>query len=192
MIDLYSYFSENLFQFFGVLFSIIYVVFSIKQNILCWPALIFGSIFNMLAYYQINLNLQLIMQFFFIGTGVIGWLNWNKIGKENILKVNRIALNNHILWIFIGLLTTVVLTVALKYYNLSEFPFFDSLMFCFNIIPMYMIGKKILESWIYFIVIDIISGAFYLQTGEYFFCLLFFCYIGFAFKGYLSWKQELK
>ena len=100
MIDLYSYFSENLFQFFGVLFSIIYVVFSIKQNILCWPALIFGSIFNMLAYYQINLNLQLIMQFFFIGTGVIGWLNWNKIGKENMLKVNRIALNNHILWIY--------------------------------------------------------------------------------------------
>ncbi len=192
MIDLYSYFSENLFQFFGVLFSIIYVVFSIKQNILCWPALIFGSIFNMLAYYQINLNLQLIMQFFFIGTGVIGWLNWNKIGKENMLKVNRIALNNHILWIFLGLLTTVVLTVALKNYNLSEFPFLDSLMFCFNIIPMYMIGKKILESWIYFIVIDIISGAFYLQTGEYFFCLLFFCYIGFAFKGYLSWKQELK
>ena len=132
------------------------------------------------------------MQFFFIGTGVIGWLNWNKIGKENMLKVNRIALNNHILWIFLGLLTTVVLTVALKNYNLSEFPFFDSLMFCFNIIPMYMIGKKILESWIYFIVIDIISGAFYLQTGEYFFCLLFFCYIGFAFKGYLSWKQELK
>ena len=192
MIDLYSYFSENLFQFFGVLFSIIYVVFSIKQNILCWPALIFGSIFNMLAYYQINLNLQLIMQFFFIGTGVIGWLNWNKMGKENMLKVNRIALNNHILWIFIGLLTTIALTVALKNYNLSEFPFFDSLMFCFNIIPMYMIGKKILESWIYFIVIDIISGAFYLQTGEYFFCLLFFCYIGFAFKGYLSWKQELK
>ena len=192
MIDLYSYFSENLFQFFGVLFSIIYVVFSIKQNILCWPALIFGSIFNMLAYYQINLNLQLIMQFFFIGTGVIGWLNWNKIGEENMLKINRIALNKHILWIFLGLLTTVVLTVALKNYNLSVFPFFDSLMFCFNIIPMYMIGKKILESWIYFIVIDIISGAFYLQTGEYFFCLLFFCYIGFAFKGYLSWKQELK
>ena len=99
-----------------------------------------------------------------------------------MLKVNRIALNSHILWIFLGLLTTVVLTVALKNYNLSEFPFFDSLMFCFNIIPMYMIGKKILESWIYFIVIDIISGAFYLQTGEYFFCLLFFCYIGFALR----------
>ena len=66
MIDLYSYFSENLFQFFGVLFSIVYVVFSIKQNILCWPALIIGSIFNILAYYQINLNLQLIMQFFLL------------------------------------------------------------------------------------------------------------------------------
>ena len=192
MIDLYSYFSENLFQFFGVLFSIVYVVFSIKQNILCWPALIIGSIFNILAYYQINLNLQLIMQFFFIGTGTIGWLNWNNTSKKNMLKVNRITLNKHLLWIFIGLLNTIILTVALKNYNLSEFAFFDSLMFCFNIIPMYMIGKKILESWIYFIVIDIISGAFYLQTGEYFFCLLFFCYIGFAFKGYLSWKQELK
>lgn len=192
MIDLYIYASENIFQFLGVLFSIIYVVFSIKQSILCWPALIIGSIFNMLAYYQINLNLQLIMQFFFIGTGIIGWLNWSKTSKKNMLKVNRITLNKHLVWIFTGLLTTIFLTVTLKNYNLSEFPFFDSLMFCFNIIPMFMIGKKILESWIYFIVIDIISGFFYLQTGEYFFCLLFFCYIGFAFKGYLNWRKDLK
>ena len=70
MIDLYSYFSENLFQFFGVLFSIIYSVFNkTKHSMLASP--IFGSIFNMLAYYQINLNLQLIMQFFFIGTELL-------------------------------------------------------------------------------------------------------------------------
>jgi len=56
---------------------------------------------------------------------------------------------------------------------------------------MYMTGQKILESWIYFIVIDIISGVFYAITGEFFFCFLFFCYLGFATQGYITWKKEI-
>ena len=66
-----------------------------------------------------------------------------------------------------------------------------SLMFMFNIIPMYMTTKKIIQSWVIFIVIDIISGFFYLYTGDYFYCFLFFFYIPFATYGYISWKKHL-
>ena len=55
-----------------------------------------------------------------------------------------------------------------------------------------MTTKKILESWLYFIWIDVISGFFYLQSGDYFYCFLFFFYIPFAIHGYLTWKKELK
>jgi len=73
----------------------------------------------------------------------------------------------------------------------SKFPFFDALMFMFNVIPMYMTTKKVIQSWLIFIVIDIISGFFYLYTGDYFYCFLFFFYIPFATYGYLNWKKHL-
>ena len=196
MIEFYNYLIENIFQFMGVLFSIIYVLFSIRQNILCWPALIIAAVFNFYAYYLINLPLQSIMQLFFILTAFYGWHKWRKSQEKSALLVNRWQIKSHLIWLTIGLTSTLVIGFFLNSINNnsifhSSYPFLDALMFVFNIIPMYMTGKKILESWIYFILIDIISGVFYAITGEFFFCFLFFCYIGFATQGYFTWKKEI-
>jgi len=196
MIELYGYLIENIYQFIGVVFSIIYVFFSIRQNILCWAALIIAAIFNMYAYYLIDLPLQSILQLFFIATGFYGWYQWSENAKKLGLSVISWGIKKHILWVSVGILLAVCLGFLLKFLNTnpmlqSSYPFLDSLMFMFNIIPMYMTGQKILESWIYFIVIDIISGVFYAITGEFFFCFLFFCYLGFATQGYITWKKEI-
>lgn len=191
MIEIYYYIHENIYQFLGVIFSIIYVIFSIKENILCWPSLIIAAIFNMFAFYTIQLPLQVIMQLFFIGTAIYGWYNWKKGDNTGILKITSWNIKKHAQWITLGLLLTITLWFFLQKINITNSsPFIDSLMFSFNIIPMYMTGKKILESWLYFICIDIISGFFYLYTEEFFFCFLFFCYIGFAIHGYRTWQKN--
>lgn len=191
--EIYTYISGNLYEFFGVLFSFIYVFFSIKQSILCWPVLIIASVLNMIAYNNIGLPLQVSMQFFFIGTAIYGWHNWNS-DNTLTLKVTRFGIVNNIKFISLGLILTLILTFILNQLTIdsvmySEYPFWDSLMFMFNIIPMYMMGKKILESWVYFIVIDIISGCFWFTTNEYFYCILFFGYIPFAITGFIEWKK---
>jgi nicotinamide mononucleotide transporter len=191
--EIYNYINGNLYEFFGVLFSFIYVFFSIKQNILCWPVLIIASVLNMIAYNNIGLPLQVGMQFFFIGTAIYGWHNWNS-DNTLTLKVTTFGVVNNIKFISIGLILTLILTFILNNLTIdslmySEYPFWDALMFIFNIIPMYMMGKKILESWVYFIVIDIISGCFWFTTNEYFYCILFFGYIPFAITGFIEWKK---
>ena len=197
IILLLVYISENIYEFFGVTFSFIYVIFSIRQNILCWPTLIIASIFNMIAFNAINLPLQMSMQFFFVATAIYGWSNWKKPNaKTELLRVEKWKTSQNIQWITIGLLITLLLTFFIKLLPsqsaiYSRYPFFDSLMFVFNIIPMYMTGRKILQCWIYFIVIDIISGTFYYYTEEYFYCLLFFGYIPFAITGLIQWKKSI-
>ena len=194
---LFNYIFNNLLEFFGVTFSFIYVIFSIRQSIFCWPTLIIASIINMIVYYSINLSLQMSMQLFFIGVAIYGWINWkNKKTKDGFLRVNYLGLNQNIKWVSMGLITTIILTFLLKqipYTNLmySNYPFLDSLMFVFNLIPMYMTGRKILECWVYFICIDIISCIFYFSTEEYFYCLLFFGYIPFAITGFIKWKKSI-
>lgn len=196
MIEIYNYINEHTYEFFGVIFSIIYVILSIKQNALCWIALIIASLFNMYAYYLIQLPLQTMMQIFFISTALYGLYNWSL--KKNSLKliVTKCKLHHHIKWVIGGVVLTIILSIILKQTKLeifnTNYPFSDSLIFVFNIIPMYMMGKKKLESWIYFIVIDIYSGCFFYITETYFFSFLFFCYIGFATHGYLTWKTEIK
>tara|TARA_S200000501_G_C20737902_1_gene705966 strand:- start:34 stop:630 length:597 start_codon:yes stop_codon:yes gene_type:complete len=195
--EILNYITNHIYEFFGVLFSIIYVVLSIRQNILCWFALIIAAILNGYAFFTIGLPLQSIMQIFFIGVGLSGLKNWSQKNTEKIIVKSKNK-KYHKMTIFIGSLLTIGLFTFLqsdfisKSMFFSKDPFFDALMFMFNIIPMYMTTKKILESWLYFIWIDIISGFFYLNTGDYFYCFLFFFYIPFATHGYLSWLKDLK
>jgi len=196
MIEIYNYIIQNTYEFLGVVFSIIYVSLSIKQNILCWPALIIAAVFNMCAYYLMHLPLQTIMQFFFIGTALYGWYNWKASENSITLKVTRLIKQKHFKLIGTGILATIIMTIILNQLHERElmttsYPFSDGLIFVFNIIPMYMMGKKIIESWIYFIVIDIYSGIFFYITEAYFFSFLFFCYIAFATYGYMTWKKEI-
>tara|TARA_Y100000994_G_scaffold247304_1_gene252413 strand:- start:381 stop:980 length:600 start_codon:yes stop_codon:yes gene_type:complete len=196
MTEIFNYINSHTYEFFGVIFSIIYVILSIKQNVLCWLALIIAAGFNMYAYSLIQLPLQSIMQVFFIVTAFNGWYNWSSENHSKELRINTLNWNKHIEWICIGILSTVILTIILSYTNIeilnTYYPFADSFIFIFNIIPVYMMGKKVLESWIYFIIIDIYSGFFFYATGAYFFSFLFFCYIGFATYGYINWKKEIK
>ncbi len=194
--EILNYISSHIYEFLGVLFSIIYVILSIKQNILCWVALIIAAILNGYAFFTIGLPLQSVMQLFFIIVGLSGLKNWSK-KEENKLIIQSWNIKTHMMVIFTGSILTLGLFTFLKSDLISNSiflsidPFFDTLMFMFNVIPMYMTTKKILESWLYFIWIDIISGFFYLHTGDYFYCFLFFFYIPFAIHGYLTWKKDL-
>ena len=194
MIEIYKYIIQNPYEFMGVVFSIVYVCFSIQQNILCWPALIIAAMLNGYAFYLIELPLQSVMQLFFISVAFSGWKNWNKEEKNKVL-VKKWTNKQITFWIGYGLIATLILSQILFQLKETSFsskdPFFDSLMFIFNIIPMYMTTKKIIQSWLVFIVIDLISGFFYLHTGDYFYCFLFFFYIPFAVYGYLNWKKEI-
>ena len=195
MTEIYNYINTHTYEFLGVVFSIIYVILSIKQNVFCWIALIIAAGFNMYAYALIQLPLQSIMQVFFIATALSGWYNWSKKKNEKELIVNTLSWRKHLKWISIGISSTVILTIVLKNSSIevlsTPYPFADALIFIFNIIPVYMMGKKVLEAWIYFIIIDIYSGFFFYTTAAYFFSFLFFCYIGFATYGYLNWKKEM-
>ncbi len=197
MTEILNYIHHHIYEFFGVLFSVIYVVLSIRQNILCWPALILAAILNGYAFFTIGLPLQSVMQLFFIIVGISGLKSWAQKGKSQLI-VKSWSSKNHTFVIIIGSFLTIALFTFLETNLVSQSifsskePFFDALMFMFNIIPMYMTTKKILESWLYFIWIDVISGFFYLYTGDYFYCFLFFFYIPFAIHGYLTWRTDLQ
>ena len=103
-----DYVINHIYEFFGVLFSIIYVVLSIRQSIYCWIALIIAAIINGYAFFLIGLPLQSVMQIFFIVVGISGLKNWSSINTKKIYVVTR-NFNFHLYVILIGSILTIVL-----------------------------------------------------------------------------------
>jgi nicotinamide mononucleotide transporter len=71
-------------------------------------------------------------------------------------------------------------------------PIVDSFTTVFSIIATYMITKKVLENWLYWIVIDAVSIYLYLSRDLHLTSFLFMLYAIIAIFGYFSWLKKMK
>ena len=71
-------------------------------------------------------------------------------------------------------------------------PIIDSFTTCFSIIATFLVVKKILENWIYWIIIDLVSIYIYFSRDLHLTSLLFLVYTVIAIIGYFNWKKKLQ
>ena len=179
---------NNFIELSAVIFSIIYVLLAAKKNINCW----YAAIVSVLLYFFICIDAKLYaesgLQLFYLIMAFFGLYNWNKKHEKKIISINA---KIHLTLIIIGSLLTFLLGYYLTIYTSANSPLLDSFTTIFSIISTYMVAKKILENWIYWIIIDIVSIQLYISRDLYLTSLLFLLYTIIAIYGYFSWSKRL-
>ena len=74
----------------------------------------------------------------------------------------------------------------------AAFPYWDSLLTVWGIIATYAMGKKIIEHWLMWIIIDINCAVLYFIKELYAFAPLYFIFTLLAVYGFYTWKKDLK
>jgi len=72
----------------------------------------------------------------------------------------------------------------------ARLPYIDAFTTWASIITTYMVAKKVLENWIYWLVIDLVSIVLYLDRELYFTAALFGIYIVIIFFGWFAWLKS--
>ena len=57
---------------------------------------------------------------------------------------------------------------------------------------MWLTAKKKIESWYYWLLVDILATGIYFYKELYFLAILYMVYIVMAVMGYLAWKKSLE
>jgi nicotinamide mononucleotide transporter len=183
-------FNWSIIETTAVLFSIIYVVLATKQNIWCW---VFAAI-SVTLYIYICLNARLFaetgLQAFYLFMAAYGYYNWNK--SDTKLEVQQWSPTKHLLLILFGAISTFLIGFYFTAYTNAKMPIVDSFTTVFSIIATYMIAKKVLENWLYWIVIDVVSIYLYFSRDLHLTSLLFMLYSIIAIFGYFSWLKKMK
>ena len=181
---------ENWIEIVGALIGFIYIFFEIKVNKWMWPIGILTSIFYIIIFFNSKFYADMSLQFYYIVISIIGWYWWNK--EQNLNKELKIRKLNKTLLLQLILSSTIVfifLSYILVNYTDSPLPYWDSLTTALSIIATWMLARKIIEQWILWIIIDLISMLLYLYKGLYPTSILFLIYSGLAIIGYLQWKK---
>lgn len=191
---------NNITEILAVIFSVVYLVFSIKQSILLWPFGIVSVLLYIYVYFVSAFYADMVLQFFYLIMSIYGWYNW-KFGHNKsqtkelqIVKINRnqvtfFAAVFLIIWIVFYMLLTYIPPAI--HINPSAFPVWDSFTTAGGIVGTWLLASKIMEHWIVWIIVDTVAMILYLSKALYPTTLLFLLFTIMAIIGYFEWKKEM-
>ena len=176
-------------EWFAVATSLMYVFLAGKQQISCWIFAFVSSISYVIISYKTLLYVDALLNSMYALLAISGWINWKTKSDQQPIK--------QLSWEFHGLIVLGsgilggISGYVLDNYTNQVFPYLDAMLFFLSISATWMITKKILENWIYFIVIDLAMIGIYFNRTLYLSSLLFLLYALFAVIGYVKWRKEL-
>ena len=184
---------QNWLEITAVIFAILYLVLAVRQNIWCWGAGIISSVLYFFIMHSAGLYMEACLQVFYVAMGIYGWSQWRASNlNNNFFIVNTWSKYKHLTAIVFILALALLSSFFLKRYTDGALPFFDALVTWGAVVATYMVAKKLLENWIYWLVIDSISILLFISRGFLPTAFLFGIYVVIIFFGYKSWNKILK
>lgn len=187
-----SWITAHFVEVLGVVFSILYLYFSIRQRILLWPMGIVSAILYMVVFYQSKFYADMGLNGYYVIVSIYGWILWRNPGNtpRKILPVSRVRLKQAMILVAITLAGFLGIGVLLDKFTDSPIPYWDALTTAMSFTATWMLARKILEHWLLWIFVDAISMGLYLYRGLYPTLILFAIYTSMAFIGYFEWKKS--
>lgn len=177
----------------AVILGVAYLVLAMRQSQWCWYAA-FGStaIFSWL-FFDVSLLMESALNVYYLAMAVYGWMSW-RAGNEqkSTLAVQRWSLSNHIIAISGVLLISAVSGFLLSENTGAVMPYLDSFTTWGAVLTTWMVTRKVLENWLYWVVIDAIAIYLYIDRELYLTALLMMVYVFLAVAGYFMWFKDYK
>lgn len=179
-------------EFLAVLLGIAYLLLAVRENILCWYAAFFQTLILTFLFWDASLLMESGLQIYYLLMAIYGWYQWryHPGAKSTSLPISTWPPARHGLVIGGVLLITLASGYLLANNTNAALPYLDSFTTWGSVITTYMVARKVLENWIYWLVIDSVSIYLYLDRGFYLMALLFVAYIVIIFIGFWQWRQH--
>ncbi|WP_405247907.1 nicotinamide riboside transporter PnuC [Cellulophaga sp. Asnod2-G02] len=178
----------------AVIFGLLSVVFSKQNNILVYPTgMISTAIFVYLLVIWGLLGDMMINVYYFI-MSVYGWYVWTrKVDNEHTTPISKTTVKEHKIAAIIFFSTIVFVFVVYQIFDkwTSWTAYVDTVTTAIFFVGMWLMAKRKVENWLYWIIGDIISVPLYFYKGFTFTSLQYLIFTFIAIFGYAAWKKTL-
>ena len=183
--------ATSIIEWLAVISSIIYVILAAKRLILCWLFAFIGSALFVYLCYIGNLYIESVLQLFYVAMALVGWITWKNSNVDNA-EIKKWGLNKHIINIILSGISALIIGYIFDKYTMQATPYIDAFTTCYSLSATYMVTRKIIGNWIYWIVIDLVSIYLYAQRDYYLTAVQYGLFTLLAMYGYMVWRKEYK
>lgn len=167
------------------------VVFNIRVNPIAWPLAIVSSLLYFLLFWNSKLYGEAGLQVFFAAVAGWGWWQWLR-GTEadgtplhvrtlSAAARGRLLLALAFAWPATGLF--------LKHATDTDVPWWDAFPTAASLVGQWLLGRKYVENWIAWIVVNVVSVALFAHKGLWLTVVLYSVFIAMSFAGWRAWRR---
>jgi nicotinamide mononucleotide transporter len=190
--DAFLWIGHNFIEIIAVISGLLYVVYTIRENILLWLFGIISSALYIWVFYNSGIYAYAILYVYYVIIGFYGWYNWGKISDDTLVRIRRTPRVLLVGCISVTFIIAVPIFYSLKRYTDTDMAAADSLLTSGGMVATWMLTQKYIEQWLFWIAIDIVSCGVMIYKGLYPSSVLFLIYGILAIKGYVEWKKTAK
>ena len=172
--------------------ALLYVVLAIRERRSCWIAGAASAAIYIWIFFAARLYMEALLQLFYIAMSVYGWLVWGRDDASDHLPIQRWPWPWHGGLILLVLALSTLLAAGLSRYTDAALPWLDSLTTVAAMTSTWLVARKVLENWLWWIAIDALSIYLYLSRDLHLTAALFGAYILLAGAGFMEWRKHYR
>ena len=174
----------------AVVLGIGYLLLAMRESSLCWYCAFLSTALYVWIFGDVSLYMESALNVYYMAMAIYGWLQWQRGGADKSgVNIIRWTARQHILGVAIILAASVTSGYLLSSNTAAKLPYLDSFTTWGSVFTTIMVAQKVLENWLYWIVINSVSIYLYIDRGLDLTAAMFFLYLVLASIGFLTWKK---
>lgn len=182
----------TLWEAVGVITALLYLVLATARSQWCWLCAFISSAIYVVVMWRAHLVMDTWLNVFYVIMAVYGYLQWRR-GQtdEGQLLIVSWTWRQHLLALGAVLVASAINTWILQQHVASaRSPWLDSLVTWGSVLTTFMVARRVIENWLYWIVVDGVAAYLYYTRGLNATALLFVAYVFMVIYGYFAWRRR--
>ena len=181
----------NRWEVLAVVFGIVSVYLSTRENIWSWPTALVNVALYFVVFYEAKLYADMGLQVVYFALSLYGWYEWLYGGENRTeLHVSRTSRPLGVRLLAIGLVSAVVLGTLLARFTDAALPYVDSATTSTSLVAQWMMTRKIVENWAVWVAVDVVYVGMFIFKHLYLTAGLYAVFLVLAVMGYVQWKRS--
>ena len=186
--------THTLLELFAVIMNIFSVIYAKRNSILVYPTGLIGTGIFVYILYNFSLLGDMIINFYFVLMSIYGWYYWaQKKDGQTLNNVSRTSIKEYYFILILGITSLISIYLVYNFYDKwdSWTAYVDTITTAIFFVAMYLMARRKVESWIFWIIGDLITIPLFFYKGLTISSIQYLIFLILAILGYISWKKIL-
>lgn len=171
--------------------GLVYLLLAVRRNLWCWLCAFVSTAISLVIFARAQLYMQAALQVFYLAMAVYGFIEWRGgRTRTGALAIRSWSARQHALAAALVAAAAFINGWLLVRYTDAAAPYIDSFVTWGSVVTTWMVARRVIENWLYWLIVDGVAVWLYYSQGLLFFALLFVIYLGVVVHGYVAWRNE--